>query len=136
MRIPGNRLVAVVVLASAALPACGSGEGEQALASAREQTREALARLERLEGRIDELESELGDARVSNDGVSARLDDLARKLKKSTARLEGSLGEAEGSATSAGGRAEEALGVAGEAARDISILTNRLNYHLRDHGGG
>lgn len=136
MRIPGSRLAAVVILASITLSACGSGEGDEALAAARQRAEDALQGLRELERRTGELEGELGDLRAEGDDLTSRLDALAAKLKRRTERLEASIADAKSSASSAAGEAGDALNTAGEAAREISILTNRLNYHLRNHGGG
>jgi hypothetical protein len=136
VRIPGSRLAAVVLLASVALSACGSGEADEAVATAHRRADDAVAAVEKLEERTAELETELGGLRVDGDDLAARLDALAAKLKQRTERLEASIAKAKSSASTAAGDAADALGTASEAAREISVLTNRLNYHLRNHGGG
>ena len=135
MRIPGSRLAAVVILASFTLSACGSGEGDEALAAAQQRAEDALQGVRELEKRTGELETELGDLRSEGNDVTSRLDALAAKLNTKTEKLESSIADAKSSASSAAGEAGDALGTADEAAREISILTNRLNYHLRNHGG-
>ena len=135
MRIPGSRLVAVVILASVTLSACGSGEGDEALAAAQQRAEDALQGLREVERRTGELETELGDLRAEGNDVTSRLNALAAKLKSKTEKLETSIADAQSSASSAAGDAGDALGTAGEASREISILTNRLNYHLRNSGG-
>lgn len=136
MRIPGSRLAAVIILAPVALSACGSADGDEALAAAERRAESALQGLRELEARTDELEAELGDLRAEGDAVDARLDALATKLNNKTEKLGTSIADAQSSASSAAGEAGDALATAGEAAREISVLTNRLNYHLRNHGGG
>ena len=136
MRIPGSRPVAAVVLSAALLGACGSGEGDEQLARAQEQSDQALDRIGELEARLDELEGDLDAARAGNEELTGRLDAVSGKLGKSIDKLRGSLDELETSVAGAGADADDALGVAGEAARDISVLGNRLDYHLRNHGGG
>jgi chromosome segregation ATPase len=135
VRIPGSRLVAVVILASFTLSACGSGGGDEALAAAQQRAEDALQGLGELERRTAELESELDDLRAEGQDVKSRLESLARKLNTKTEKLATSIAEASSSASSAAGEASDALGTASEAAREISILTNRLNYHLRNSGG-
>ena len=136
MRIPGSRLVAVALLASVALPACGSDEADEALAAAQRRADDALDGVTELEARTGRLETELGDLRADGDDLTARLDALAAKLKERTERLESSIAKAKDSSSAAAADAAGALGSASKAAREISILTNRLNYHLRNHGGG
>jgi chromosome segregation ATPase len=128
--------VAAVVLSAALLGACGSGEGDEQLARAQEQSEQALDRIGELEARFDELEGDLDAARASNEDLTGRLDAVNGKLEKSIDKLRGSLDELETSVAGAGADADDALGAAGEAARDISVLGNRLDYHLRNHGGG
>jgi chromosome segregation ATPase len=133
VRIPGSSLAAVVLLASLALSACGSGEADEALVAAQRRADDALADLEQ---RTDELETELGGLRADGEDLTSRLDALAARLRQRTRRLEDAIATAKGSASSAAGEAADALGTASEAAREISVLTNRLNYHLRNHGDG
>ena len=142
MRIRGSRRwtacrpMAAVILSAALLGACGSGQGDEQLARAQEQSQQALDRIGELEGRLDELQGDLDAARTGNEDLTGRLDALRGKLERSIDKLRGSLDELEGSVAGASADADEALGVAGEAARDISVLGNRLDYHLRNHGGG
>ena len=136
MKIPGSRPVAAVVLSAALLGACGSGEGDEQLARATEQSEQALGRIGELEARLDELEGDLDSARAGNEDLTGRLDGVSGRLEKSIDKLRGSLDKLESSVAGAGADADDALGVAGEAARDISVLGNRLDYHLRNHGGG
>ena len=136
MRIPGSRLAAVALLASFALSACGSGEADEALATAQRRADNALEGVSELEDRTGQLETELSGLRADGDDLTARLDALAAKLKERTEKLESSIAKAKGASSAAAGDAAGALGTASEAAREISILTNRLNYHLRNHGGG
>ena len=134
MRIPGSRLAAVVLLSSLTVAACGSGEAD--LEDARAEAQEALDGVDGLRARIDDLESELAEARSDGRKVSRRLDRFGERLEQSVARLDASLAELEDSVTSAGGNAQDALGAAGEAARDIAVLSKRLDYHLRKGGDG
>lgn len=136
VRIPGTRLAAATVLAVVGLAACGGGDADGELEAAQQQSTEALEDIERLQGRLDELEAELEGLGADNDELAARLGDVNGRVKKSVGKLDTALTELEGSTTTAQSNADDALGVAAEAARDISILTNRLDYHLRNHGGG
>jgi septal ring factor EnvC (AmiA/AmiB activator) len=142
VRIPGSRRwtvsrpVAAVICSAALLGACGSGEADEQLARAQEQSEQALDRIGELEDRLDELQGDLDAARASNEDLTGRLDAVRGKLEKSIDGLRGSLEQLEDSVAGADADADEALGAAGEAARDISVLGNRLDYHLRNHGGG
>ena len=143
MRIPGNRLAAAIAFAVVGLAACGGGEGDGELEAAQQRSTEALEDIERLEGALDELDGELKALGVDNDELTADHDELAARLgdvngrfKKSVGELTAALTELEASTMTARSNADDALGLAAEATRDISILTNRLDYHLRNHGGG
>jgi ABC-type transporter Mla subunit MlaD len=136
VRIPGSRLAAVVVISSVALSACGTGDSDEVLAAARRESRDALEQIRELEKRTAELTDELGALRRGGDDLEARLESLAKKLDGKADRLQAGIANAKSSASSASATAADALGGASEAAREISVLTNRLNYHLRNHGGG
>ena len=109
--------MAAVVLSAALLGACGSGEGDEQLARATEQSEQALGKIGELEARLDELEGDLELGGTGNEDLTGRLDAVSGRLEKSIDKLRGSLDKLQSSVAGTGDDADEALGVAGEAAR-------------------
>ena len=133
MTIFAMRLVAAAVTAAVLLPACGSGSGsdeslrraDDALATA-ERSLEAV---DDLKAEVSSLETRLDDARRKGAALSSRLDKATQRLWDSLARIRTSASDAAGSASSA-------LASAQSAAREIAVLTQRFDYHLRQSGDG
>jgi predicted nucleic acid-binding Zn-ribbon protein len=127
------RLLAAAVTAAVVLPACGTGSGsdeslrkaDDALAAAER----SLTAVDDLKEEVSALENRLDDARRKGAALSSRLDKATQKLWDSLARVRTSVSDAAGSASSA-------LASAQSAARDIAVLTQRFDYHLRQSGGG
>lgn len=132
---PGSRLAAAVVLSGFLLAACGSGEADEELVAARQQSEQALEEVDDLRATLDDVEGDLAAARSETNDLDGRLGNMNDRLKQSIDKLSRSLDELEGSVAGAGAGADDALSAASEAARDISVLGNRLDYHLRNHGG-
>lgn len=129
--------MAAAVTAAVLLPACGSGSGsdeslrraEDALATA-ERSLEAVDDLKAdLKAEVSSLENRLDDARRKGAALSSRLD-------KATQRLWDSLDRIRTTASDAAGSASSAVASAQSAAREIAVLTQRFDYHLRQSGGG
>jgi predicted nucleic acid-binding Zn-ribbon protein len=122
------RLIAAALAAAVVLPACGTGSGsEESLRKADD----ALAAAERsqesvdaLEEQVSSLEDRLGDARRKGAALSSRLDKATGRLWDSLAKLRTAVSDASGSASGA-------LSAAQSAAREIAVLTQRFDYHLR-----
>lgn len=134
MTIFAMRLLAAAVTVAVALPACGSGSGsdeslvrkaDDAMAAA-ERSLDAVAALE---DEVAGLENRLDDARRKGAALSSRLDKATERLWESLGRVRASAGDAAGSASGA-------LSAAQSAAREIAVLTQRFDYHLRQTGGG
>lgn len=119
------------------LPSCGdSDSSDAALAGARRDAAQALDEVDALGTRLDVVESDLTSARDDAAATSGRLDRLAKQLRGAIADLRESLSSAEESASGAQTNASEALDEAQSIAREVAVLSNRLDYHLRNHGGG
>ncbi|HEX2196678.1 MAG TPA: hypothetical protein VHJ76_07105 [Actinomycetota bacterium] len=129
---------AALVLAAGTFAGCARAPSldpaaKERLDDARESAAEAVAAVDDLEDRIAELEDDLDDA----GRVSERVDRVTERLWDSLAKLRKSLDEAEAGASDASATAGAALGRAEQAARDLAVLGNRYDYHLRRyHGGG
>lgn len=129
MTIFAMRLVAAAVSVAVLVPACGSGSGSDEAAIEKADDAAALAArsldaVEALEDEVASLENRLDDARRKGAALSSRLDAATKRLWDSLGRVRASAGEAAGSASSA-------VATAQSAARDIAVLTQRLDYHLR-----
>jgi predicted nucleic acid-binding Zn-ribbon protein len=127
------RFIAAAVTVAVALPACGSGSGsdESLVRKADEAMTTAersLEAVDELEGEVAALESRLDDARRKGAALSSRLDKATTKLWDSLDRLRTTTDDASASASSAVASAQA-------AARDIAVLTQRFDYHLRQAGG-
>ncbi|MDQ5815964.1 MAG: hypothetical protein M3516_06700 [Actinomycetota bacterium] len=131
-----SRAIALVV-SLAVLTACGSdagsGGGDAALAEARAETAAAIDEVRTLARRVDELESKrLAEERSRQRmaaGLKTRIGDLARRLGDALA----SVREATDSAAAS---ADSAVAQIGSITRDLSVLEERFDYHLRNSNGG
>jgi hypothetical protein len=125
-----------IVAALAVLTACGSDAGsagtDPADAVARAQAAEALDRVASLTDRVERLGSELqGQERARRrmiDGIKTRIGVLAERLREA-------LDAVRAAAESAGADADAAAAQIGGIARNLSVLSERFDYHLRNGGG-
>jgi uncharacterized protein YoxC len=133
-------VLVILALGTLVLPACGPGEetdeAERAAAEQAERLDEALGEIEDLKLRTQELEDELAVIEDDRQAKAADLDRVSERLWASLAKLRGALADAKASVDSASSEASSALANAGAAAREVTILENRFEYHLRQHGGG
>ena len=137
----GAPVVAAVTAALVALTACG-GSGDS-VDEARATADTALDQVEQLTERITSLERELSAASGALADAEAGDRDLGRRLDKATDRLQKSLGRLRKSVDAAGEAAESAAADSGSAlaqaqaaARDLAVLRERYDYHLRRYHGG
>jgi outer membrane murein-binding lipoprotein Lpp len=130
------RLAAAVIAVALLALACGRATDE-----ARAVADQALERIDGLEARVAELEDALDiargrlkDARDFEDRVSRDIDSLGRRLVRSVANVRASITDVRAAASEG---AAGALAEAQQVARDLAILEQRYDYHLRRyHGGG
>ena len=134
MTISAMRLVAAGMLVAVAVPGCGSGSaGDDADAALRRAERaeaaadRSLEAVHDLEAEVDSLTERLHDAQSSDDAIRDRLDGLSKRLWDSIAKARAASNDASGSASSA-------LATAQSAARDLAVLSKRLDYHLQQSG--
>ncbi|HEX2241156.1 MAG TPA: hypothetical protein VHJ82_08475 [Actinomycetota bacterium] len=122
------RFQAIATVLLVAASACGTGAAEEAQAS-RRQAQAASEAVEDLTQRVADLESDLSslDSRWER-----RLDDALEDLKSVREKLRTSLAglreKTESTAMDALARAEEAL-------RQLTVLEDRFEYHLRRSEG-
>ena len=130
-RVIGAALALVVVAG------CGRGDLDSStrerLDDAATGATQALDEVDTLESRIDALASSFAEVRRDRD----RIDATVEKLRETLRDLRASLGNVRSSAGSAASDAGAALAEAQELARDLAVLEQRYEYHLRRyHGGG
>lgn len=128
----------LLLMAAALSSSCGVAGGldaatERDLAGARASAKEALARVERLEDRLTEVEAVLRSARSERAAVERLVRRRAERLGAAVTRLRSSLEELRAKGSAVAEDAARALATATAAARDISVLTRRFDYHLRSH---
>lgn len=125
-----------IVTALAVLTACGSDAGsaptDPADATARAQAAEALDRVASLTDRVDRLGAELQDQERARRRM---IDDVKTRIGALAERLRGALGAVRAVAESAGVDADAAAAQIGGIARNLSVLEERFDYHLRNGGG-
>ena len=144
MTIPSmNRATGAVLLilavAALVLPACGREGSDAATQAAAEQSRlldDARAEIAALEARALELEESLAAIEEEREDAGTRVDRVTERLMSSLAKVREALSETKAAGNSAAGDAASALANAGAALRDLTILENRFEYHLRQHGSG
>lgn len=112
-----------------------AGEGAARSATARAlAAEEAVADLQR---ELNGVESRLDDLTADRKQLSGRLERVSTALWDSLRRLRGDVAAAADGSKSALARVEDAAADAEGAARQLSVLEDRFEYHLRqDHGGG
>ncbi|MGH2729345.1 MAG: hypothetical protein ACRDJI_01925 [Actinomycetota bacterium] len=124
-------------LALAVVAGCGRGDldssTQERLDDAATGATRALDEVDTLESRVDALASSFADVRRDDD----RIDETVKKLRQTLRDLRASLKSVRSSAGSAASDAGAALAEAQELARDLAVLEQRYEYHLRRyHGGG
>jgi hypothetical protein len=131
-------ILGVALAAVFALGACGderSGPTQADLDEARAEAAAATDAVDRLEGRLESLENELDRSAEAADAFGKKLREATKSLRVSLGDIRGSLGEIRSLATGAASDAESAAGQIGAVVRDLSVLEDRFNFHLRSHGG-
>ena len=133
MPVMGRALLLFVALVIA-LPACARTEAPAPDDDAAAATAEALADLDE---RVATLEADLASLETARERAGNRLRKLSGRLKGALDRLRDSLAEVRATAGTSGDNAAAALATANSAARDLEVLEERYDYHLRRyHGGG
>ena len=132
--------VLVLALAAALLPACGTmgeigGPSEEEVSRALDSASGAVARVDEVEVRIARLESRLLSERRSRAALEKRLERALERrsdrFSEAVAALRKRLREVGEAGRSIGAEASSALSEAREAARALSVLTRRFDYHLK-----
>jgi len=143
MKAAALAVLVIVALAGLVVTAWGSnrdsGVAAQAAQVARDQADRldgALAQIDALQERTMELEAELAETEERSGRAGSQLERVSGRLWSSLDKLRRSVADAKSANSSASSDAATALANAGSALRDLAILENRFEYHLRQHGGG
>jgi outer membrane murein-binding lipoprotein Lpp len=129
---------AALVLAAAFLFAgCGPGSDQPATDDqARTLAADAAQAIAQLEDETKALTDRVAELESTGDRAGERIDTVSDRLWASLTKLKESLNEMKGISEDAAAQANSALAEAQAAARDLAVLDSRLDYHLRQHGGG
>jgi uncharacterized coiled-coil protein SlyX len=126
-------LVAVLTLGACGRAAAIDAATEERIDAAQTVARRSLDEVERFEARVSLLERRVARQHRTSERLRAALAERTGKLGGSLDRLDRELAKL-GSTSEA---ASEAVATAQEAARDLTVLERRYEYHLRRyHGGG
>jgi chromosome segregation ATPase len=140
--VRGRASVAVCLIAlGLLLNGCGSaGELEdvsRTAAGAAEQVEELEGRVAQLEEALAASDAELQTAAAERADFGRRLERVADHLGAGVKQLRVALAKARGNLSTASSNAASAVAEAAALARDLAVLQNRYDYHLRHyHGGG
>lgn len=129
----------VSLIALGGLTSCGRDEpaaaaedraARETAKAAQAEVEELAAGLEDLESELDEVRTELDDVRADRKDTAARIERVAGRIWDSISSLRSALNDTEGLSA----EIDAALGEARAAARALSVLESRFEYHLRnDH---
>ena len=127
--------------------ACGTGEGsleaddQAAIDAAAASAAEALDAISALEDEVADLRSDLAGAKSASDDARAQVEEVAdwiwKSMKKVRASIAGVRARSDESVGAVSARAEDAIARVEAAVRQLSVVSDRLDYHLAtEHGGG
>ena len=136
MTISAMTRAIALFFAALALVSCGRDEPateptSDAAVEAQEAADEALASIADLEAETAHLTDELAELKTDRKKLATRMWDISGNLRAAIADLKSSLADLEGDVDGAAARASEALDEVGAAARELAVLENRFDYHLR-----
>ncbi len=142
-RVPVAALAIAVIVALVASTAAwfwarqGADAGVGAARSARNDAVEAQAAVADLAAEVKVLRKDLARLEAADAKTADRLAGIKENLWDSLSRLRATLSNTQQGSKAARAAADAALGEAVTAARQLNVLEDRFEYHLRaDHGGG
>ena len=99
---------------------------------------DARAEIDALEERAGLLEADLAEATAASrsDDLALRMEEVTARLWASVKKLRAALSESRSTGKAAASDAASAAANAGAALRELTILENRFEYHLRQEGSG
>ena len=142
MTMPAMKMgLIALLLVAAGSSACASGAGAGTGPGARaapSEAKDVLEAVSKLEHRYTAMRRRLAVANAANRAMTERLDGMshglwraAGKLRTAVGELKSQIGVAAGAQTSATSALDKAL----QISRDLSVLEQRFDYHLRHSGG-
>lgn len=136
--MPFRILLAVAALVVAALAGCGESSNPLSGSdqTARRDAAEALDAVDELRA---ELEDDVAGLRAEVEAAEGSEASLLRQIEKLSDRLDRALARVQRRFEGLAGvsqSAESALSEARAVARDLAVLDERLDYHLKNHRGG
>lgn len=137
MTISGMTRALALFFAVLTLVSCGRDAPEPTSDEAAEASQAAagaLESIEALEAQTDELAADLAALKVDRKTLAARVGKISGKLRGAIADLKASLDDMEGDVEGAAATAGDVLARIGGVARDLEVLENRFDYHLRKGG--
>jgi hypothetical protein len=139
VRLLSGRRAGAAAVAAAALTACGQSpsvdsRAQQRLEEAQEVARTAADDVAELHVRVVRLERRLLGAQSAQRRWKRAAAANDKLLRKSVKAYRASVRELARTSSRAADRADEAARAAQGAARELTVLTRRFNYHLRHHG--
>ena len=136
--MPFRILLAAAALVVAGLAGCGEASGP--LSSSDETARrDAAEALEAVDALRAELEDDVAGLRDELEAAEGHETTLLRRIDKLSDRLDRALARVQRRFEGLGGaaqNAESALSEARAVARDLAVLDERLDYHVKHHQGG
>jgi chromosome segregation ATPase len=123
--------LAAAVAVAGLLTACGreaTDEARAAAARALDELSIVKERVSELEVALQETAAEVDDARGAETRFSKDLDALSARLDRSLEKIKSGLSEVRSSSSEG---VSAAIAEVGGVARDLEVLEERFNYHLR-----
>lgn len=109
----------------------------RSVATVQAQAADANSAIDALTGRLASLKKDVAALQEGNDRTTERLGRVTDSLWASLRKVRGLVSDARAGSNDALAEAGSALQRAESAARNLSVLEDRFEYHLRaDHGGG
>jgi chromosome condensin MukBEF ATPase and DNA-binding subunit MukB len=130
----GAVLAVVATLTACARAPSVDPQAQQRLESVQADAQAAVEDVADLHVRIVRLERRLLRSQAAHRRLKRTSRAADKVLEKSVENLEAAAKELRARASAASDRGAEAAQVAAAAARDLTVLTRRFDYHLRHHG--
>ena len=134
MTISGMTRALALLFVALTLVNCGrdAPETDGATTETIEAAADALEAVDELEAQTDELAADIADLRSDRKALAARVGKISGKLRAALADLKTSLRDIEDDVDGATATAGDALARIGGVARDLEVMENRFDYHLRE----
>jgi chromosome segregation ATPase len=126
----------VVAAACVLLVACGDSSGDSSPGPSEGASDAALDEIASVSDRVEEFEGELARLRSGDARLARRLRELGAELRASIGDIKESVRAARSNAAGTAADIDSALARLSGIERDLSVLTERYDYHLKRYHGG